>query len=79
VSPDDFLGISYARTDGPCNGFEKVLEWSHGGLIVEQYRTTLLYLVPDMHSIDTVGHQSDNEIHVISLGLDNQLLQIHAP
>jgi hypothetical protein len=79
ASPEELSRVSYARTYGPCNGFEKVLERFHGGVIVEQYRTALLYLVPDMRSKEGFGYQSDDEIHVIHLGLDNQLLQIHAP
>ena len=43
------------RRDRPRDRFEKVLEWTHGGLIVEQYRTALLNLVPDVRSVVVIG------------------------
>jgi hypothetical protein len=63
------------RRDRPRDRFEEVLEWTHGGLIVEQYRTALLNLVPDVRSVVVVGGQPDDQIHVINFGLDDQLLQ----
>ena len=43
------------RCDRPRDRFEEVLEWTHGGLIVEQYRTALLNLVPDVRSVVAIG------------------------
>jgi hypothetical protein len=39
------------RRDRPRDRFEEVLEWTHGGLIVEKYRTAPLNLVPDVRSV----------------------------
>ena len=64
---------------GPGGQFKEILERTHGGLIVEQYRTALLNLVPDVRLIFEIDQQPDDKIHKITLGLCNQLPQIHAP
>ena len=46
--------------DGPRDRFEEVLEWAHGGLIVEQYRAALLNLVSNLCLVLTIGHQPDD-------------------
>jgi len=41
---------------GPRDRFEEILERTHGGPIVEQNRTALLNLVPDMAMVVAISH-----------------------
>jgi hypothetical protein len=50
------LNLAALPSLGPRDRFEKILERTHGGLIVEQYRTALLYLVPNVRLVVAISH-----------------------